>query len=92
MRPELALADLAAYGEHHSRQAVHGCPLHLLIFSTPINNAVVAGYAAMWTETNLARRREVITASWDACCVASLFAVSGPDALDALCPGYTSGS
>jgi len=49
-------------------------------------NTVVDGYFAMWNETDPARRREVIAATWtsDARYVDPLFAADGPDALDAM--------
>ena len=45
---------------------------------------VVDGYFAMWNETDPARRREVIEATWaeNASYVDPMFAADGPEALD----------
>ena len=56
--------------------------------ATPIGE-VVDGYFAMWNETDPARRREVIEATWseDASYVDPMFAADGPDALDEMVAG-----
>ncbi len=56
--------------------------------ATPLGE-VVAGYCAMWDETDPARRREVIEATWseDASYVDPTFAAGGPDALDEVVAG-----
>ena len=50
---------------------------------------VVDGYFAMWNETDQARRREVIEATWtsDASYVDPMFDAEGQDALDAMVAG-----
>jgi hypothetical protein len=56
--------------------------------TTPIGE-VVDGYFAMWNETDQARRREVIEATWtsDASYVDPMFDAEGQDALDAMVAG-----
>ena len=56
--------------------------------ATPIGE-VVDGYFAMWNETDPARRREVIEATWseDASYVDPMFAADGQDALDDMVAG-----
>lgn len=56
--------------------------------ATPLST-VVDGYFAMWNETDPARRRAVIAATWtpDARYLDPMFAADGPDALDALVAG-----
>ena len=61
--------------------------------TTPIGE-VVDGYFAMWNETDQARRREVIEATWtsDASYVDPMFDAEGQDALDAMVAGCTNSS
>ena len=56
--------------------------------TTPIGE-VIDGYFAMWNETDQARRREVIEATWmsDASYVDPMFDAEGQDALDAMVAG-----
>jgi hypothetical protein len=53
--------------------------------AAPIST-VVDGYFAMWNETDPARRRTVIAATWapDAYYIDPLFTADGPEALDAM--------
>lgn len=56
--------------------------------TTPIGEAVDGNFA-MWNETDQARRREVIEATWtsDASYVDPMFDAEGQDALDAMVAG-----
>ncbi len=60
----------------------------IITSTTPLNTRV-EGYFAMWNETDPARRRDMIAATWteDASYVDPLFAAEGYEALDALVAG-----